>query len=183
MHIYIPCVLIGQRVSQEQMLEGGVEKSRAVVWRRGAALVRLPVTWQDGRLAVTESRDVIAQERHLVVPTLEGKEPAEFPVFAAVVPRQVPQLLRRQDHAAVTLLFITTVWLLAWQFLKRLKSGHTSHVAQVCDCKRVFFEGLITTSISSHERPKRNIILPILLNPCLQQVSQGLHQVSEGGTI
>lgn len=58
------------------MLERGVQKSRVVVRRRGAALVRLPITRQDGRLVVTETCDVIAQERHLVVPALsEGKEP------------------------------------------------------------------------------------------------------------
>lgn len=58
------------------MLERGVEKSRVVVWRRRAILVRLPITGQDRRLVVTETCDVIAQERHLVVPALrEGKEP------------------------------------------------------------------------------------------------------------
>lgn len=57
------------------MLEGGVEEGRVVVRRRGAALVRLPVARQDRRLVVTETWDVTAQEGHLVVPTLEAKEP------------------------------------------------------------------------------------------------------------
>lgn len=60
------------------MLEGGVEKRRVVVRRRGAVLVGLPVTRQDRRLIVTETCDVIAPERRLVVPTLsEGKEPKQ----------------------------------------------------------------------------------------------------------
>lgn len=64
------CMQIGQ------MLERGVEKSRVVVWRRRAILVRLPITGQDRRLVVTETCDVIAQERHVVVPALrEGEEP------------------------------------------------------------------------------------------------------------
>lgn len=58
------------------MLEGGVQKSRVVVWRRGAALVRRPIRRQDGRLVATETADVIAEERHLVVPALsERKKP------------------------------------------------------------------------------------------------------------
>lgn len=57
------------------MLEGGVEEGRIVVRRRWAALVRLPITWQDRWLVVTETCDVIEQEGHLVVLTLEGEEP------------------------------------------------------------------------------------------------------------
>lgn len=34
---------------------------------------------------------------------------------------------------------------------------------QVCDCKRIFFEGLTAIAFSSHKRSQRNIILPILL--------------------
>ena len=58
------------------MLEGGVQKSRVVVRRRGAALVRRPIRRQDGRLVATETADVIAEERHRVVPALsERKKP------------------------------------------------------------------------------------------------------------
>lgn len=34
---------------------------------------------------------------------------------------------------------------------------------QVCDCERIFFEGLTAIAFSSHKRSQRNIILPILL--------------------
>lgn len=58
------------------MLEGWVEKGRVVVRRRGTPLVRLPITRHDGRLFVMETCAVIAQEGHLVVPTLtEGEDP------------------------------------------------------------------------------------------------------------
>lgn len=57
---------------EEQMLEGGIEEGRAVVRGRRAVFVRLPVTWWDRWLVLT------AQEEHLVVPALEGKEPADF---------------------------------------------------------------------------------------------------------
>lgn len=64
------------RVWHEWLLKRRVEKSRVVVWRRGAALVRLPVTGRDGRPAVTEAWDIAAKVRHLVVPALsEGKQP------------------------------------------------------------------------------------------------------------
>lgn len=113
------------------MLEGGVEKSRVVVRRRRAALVRFPITRRERRLAVTETGDVIAQERHLVVPALS--EAAEVPVLGGVIPRQMLQLLGREDHAAVTLLIVRAVWLLAGKLLKCLKCGDTPHVTQVCD--------------------------------------------------
>lgn len=58
-----------QRMREEQMLEGGIEEGGVVVGRRRAAFVRLPVTRQDRRLVIS------AQEGHLVVPALEGKEP------------------------------------------------------------------------------------------------------------
>lgn len=75
------------------MLEGGVEEGRVVVWRRGAALVRLPITRQDGGLVVMETGDVIAQEGHLVVSAFKGEEPAEFLVHGAAVPHHMLQLL------------------------------------------------------------------------------------------
>lgn len=64
------------RVWHEWLLKRRVEKSRVVVWWRGAALVRLPVTGRDGRPAVTETWGIAAKVRHLVVPALsEGKQP------------------------------------------------------------------------------------------------------------
>lgn len=64
------------RVWHEWLLKRRVEKSRVVIWRRGAALVRLPVTGRDGRPAVTETWDIAAKVRHVVVPALsEGKPP------------------------------------------------------------------------------------------------------------
>lgn len=74
-YIYTLCEVV-KRVRQEHMLEGRVEESRVVVRRRRAVLVRLPITWQDRRVVVTETCGVTAQERCLFVPTLsEGKEP------------------------------------------------------------------------------------------------------------
>lgn len=65
-----------RRVIQEVMLEGGVEKNRVVVRRRGAVLVRLPITWQDRWVVVTETCDVTAHEGQLIIPAFsEGKEP------------------------------------------------------------------------------------------------------------
>lgn len=48
------------------------------------------------------------------------------------------------------------IFILCWLRL------HVS-LPQVCDCKRVFFEGLTATDVSIHERSQRNIVLPILL--------------------
>lgn len=76
--VYPVCVKLSERKErqQQQVLERGVEESRVVVRRRRAALVRLPVTWGDGRLGAAQACGVTAQERRLVVPALgEGEEP------------------------------------------------------------------------------------------------------------
>lgn len=64
--------------TQAWMLKGGVEEGWVIVWRRGASLVRLPVTWQDRGVIFTEACNVTAQEGHLGVSTLgEGEEPKQ----------------------------------------------------------------------------------------------------------
>lgn len=54
-------------------LKGGIEKGRVVVGRR-RALLRLPVTLQDGRLVATVTG--LVRQRPLVLAHCEGKKPA-----------------------------------------------------------------------------------------------------------
>lgn len=63
-----------------ELSEGGVEEGRVVVGWRGTALLGVTVAWEDRRLVVMETSDVITHAGHQVLPArTDGKGPANTP--------------------------------------------------------------------------------------------------------
>lgn len=98
---YINPVWSCQKITRGQMLEGGVEEGRVVVWRRGAALIWLPIR-QDWGLIAMETRDVTAHDGHLVISTLGKGEKPELKKTYYMLMKHKVSMQQYQSHNSWT---------------------------------------------------------------------------------